>query len=115
MTRVKRGTTSHKRREKTLKYTKGFKWGRKSKERSANEALFHAWSYAFKSRKLLKRDKRKEWQSVINAGARGEQISYSKLMGALKKKNIMLDRKILARLAEHHPEIFKEVVRRTQT
>ncbi len=115
MTRVKRGTTSHKRREKILKYAKGFKWGRKSKERSANEALFHAWSYAFKSRKLLKRDKRQEWQGVINAGARNENLSYSKLMGALKKKNIVLDRKILAELAEHHPEIFKEIVQNVQS
>jgi ribosomal protein L20 len=56
MTRVKRGIIAHKKREKLLKYTKGFKWGRKSKERLAKEALLHAWSHSFHGRKLKKRD-----------------------------------------------------------
>ncbi|MDO8600292.1 MAG: 50S ribosomal protein L20 [bacterium] len=110
MTRVKRGTIAHKRREKILRYTKGFKWGRKSKERSANEALFHAWSYKFKSRKLKKRDFRKQWQITIGAALSEKNMSYSKFIGLLKKKKVALDRKILAELAEQHPEVFAEIV-----
>ena len=110
MPRVKRGTTSLKTRRKTLKYTKGFKWGRKSKERAAKEALLHAWSHAFSDRKKKKRNFRSLWQIKINAAARENDITYSKLVSLLKKKNIMLDRKTLADLAENEPETFKQVV-----
>lgn len=110
MTRVKRGVISHKRREKTLKYVKGFRWGRRSKERSAREALLHAWPHAFVGRKLRKRDFRRIWQIKINAAARANGLSYSKFMAGLKNKNVALDRKILAELAENHPAVFKEVV-----
>lgn len=109
MTRVKRGTIAHKRREKLLAYAKGFKWGRKSKERLAREALLHAWSNAFAGRKLKKRAARRLWQTKISAGAKPAGLSYSALMGALKKKNIILDRKILAGLAQHHPSLFAKV------
>lgn len=110
MTRVKRGVIAHKRREKTLKYTKGFKWGRKSKERSAREALLHAWSYQFKSRKLKKRDFRKQWQTTISAALANKGLSYSKFIGLLAKKKVALDRKILAELAEKHPDVFAKIV-----
>ncbi len=110
MTRVKRGVTSHKRREKILKYAKGFRWGRKSKERLTREALLHAWSYSFHGRKLRKRDFRKLWQIKIGAAAKQNGLNYHTLMSALKKKNIELDRKILAEIAERHPEIFKKIV-----
>ncbi len=110
MSRVKRGTTSLKGRRKTLKYTKGFKWGRKSKERAAKEALLHAWTHAFKGRKEKKRNFRALWQVKINAAARDQDISYSKLIALLKKKNVVLDRKMLADLAENEPETFKQVV-----
>jgi len=110
MPRVKRGTTTHKRRERVLRHVKGFRWGRKSKERFAKEALLHAWSRAFRGRKEKKRVFRKLWNVQINAGARGEGISYSKLFGALKKKNIKLDRKILADLAKNEPAVFKKII-----
>lgn len=111
MVRVKRGVIAHKRREKILKYTKGFKWGRKSKERFAKDALLHAWSHAFRSRKLRKRDFRKRWQTQISAGSRASGgVSYNKFMASLKKKGVTLDRKILAELAQNHPEIFKKIV-----
>jgi large subunit ribosomal protein L20 len=110
MTRVKRGVIAHKRREKTLKYVKGFKWGRKSKERAAHEALFHAWSYKFKSRKLKKRDFRKQWQTTISAALSDKNMSYSKFIGMLKKKNVALDRKILAELAEKYPDVFVKII-----
>lgn len=110
MVRVKRGVIARKRREKILKYAAGFRWGRKSKERLAREALLHAWSYSFHGRKLKKRDFRKLWQIKIGAAARLHDTNYHLLMGNLKKKNIVLDRKILAELAEHHPSIFKKIV-----
>lgn len=110
MVRVKRGVIAHKKREKLLKYTKGFKWGRKSKERLAKEALLHAWSHAFAGRKLKKRDYRRLWQTKIGAAAQNNGTSYSKLMGGLRKNKIELDRKILAELAETRPDIFKKIV-----
>ena len=110
MPRVKRGTIANKRRAKVLKYTKGFKWGRKSKERTAKEALLHAWTHAFRGRKEKKRNFRQLWSVKINAAAREEGMSYSRLISALKKKGVALDRKILADLAEHEPEAFKKVV-----
>lgn len=114
MTRVKRGVTAHKRREKTLKYVKGFHWGRKSKERAAREALLHAWSYAFHGRKQKKSNFRRLWQTKIGSAAKNEGISYSKLIAALAKKNIALNRKILAELAEHHTEAFKEIIQKVK-
>jgi len=110
MTRVKRGKIAHKKRERLLRYTKGFRWGRKSKERAAKEALLHSWSRAFKGRKEKKRDFRALWNVKINAGARKNGIKYSEFMNALKKKNVKLDRKILADLAENEPEVFKKIV-----
>lgn len=110
MSRVKRGKISLKKRKRVLKHTKGFKWGRKSKERAAKEALLHAWTHAFRDRKRKKRDFRSLWQIKINAAARENNITYSKLVSLLKKKNIMLDRKILADLAQNEPEVFKQVV-----
>lgn len=110
MVRVKRGVTAHKRREKLLKYAKGYHWGRKSKERLAREALLHAWSYAFHGRKQKKSNARKLWQIKINAAARSYGVSYSKLIAALHKKGVQLDRKILAELAEQHPDAFQRIV-----
>lgn len=109
MPRVKRGTIAHKKREKVLKKTKGFRWGRKSKERAAKEALLHSMSRAFKGRKEKKRTARATWNVQINAGAR-PVTSYSKLMGELKKSKIALNRKMLADLAKTEPAIFKKVM-----
>jgi len=110
MTRVKRGVIAAKRRRNVLRYTKGFRWGRKSKERAAKEALLHAWSHAFQGRKQKKRDYRALWNVKINAGVRPEGLTYSKFIAGLKRKNIQLDRKILADLAEHEPQVFKKIV-----
>ena len=110
MTRVKRGASANKKRTKILKYTKGFKWGRKSKERAAKEALLHAWTHAFQGRKQKKRDYRAMWQVEINAAAREHGLTYSKLIAGLKKKNIQLDRKILAELAQNEPKVFEKIV-----
>jgi large subunit ribosomal protein L20 len=110
MTRVKRGVNATRKRKKILKYTKGFKWSRKSKERAAKEALLHAWTHEFMGRKKRKRDFRRLWQVKIGAAVKPEGMSYSKFIGGLKKNKIALDRKILADLAEHQPEIFKKIV-----
>lgn len=110
MVRIKRGVIAHKKREKLLKYAKGFHWGRKSKERLAREALLHAWSHAFVGRKRKKRDARRLWQIKINAAARTHEMSYSAFIALLHKKGILLDRKILAELAEYHPHAFTKLV-----
>jgi large subunit ribosomal protein L20 len=110
MPRVKRGTIAHKKREKLLKLTKGYRWGRKSKERAAKEALLHSLSRKFKGRKEKKRVNRGLWQTQINAAVRAEGMKYSRFIDALKKKNVKLDRKILADIAQNEPEIFKKIV-----
>lgn len=110
MPRVKRGKIQTKKRRALLKHTKGFRWGRKSKERAAKEALLHAWSRSFRGRKEKKRVFRKLWNVRINAASRANEMTYSKLMGVLKKKNIKLDRKILADLAKNEPKVFSKVV-----
>ena len=110
MSRVKRGTTANKRRKSVLKSAKGFRWGRKSKERAAKEALLHAWTHAFKGRKEKKRTFRALWNVKINAAIRPHGMNYSTFIAALKKKKILIDRKILADLAENEPEVFKTIV-----
>ena len=110
MTRVKKGVHALKRRRSVLKQTKGFRHGRSKKEKQAKEALLHAGNYAFAHRKDKKSHNRKLWNIKINAGARELGMSYSKLIGALKKKKIELDRKILADLAKNHPKTFAKIL-----
>ncbi len=110
MTRVKRGVTSTRKRKKILKYTKGFRWGRKSKERAAKEALLHAWTHAFRGRKEKKRQMKALWTVKLNAAVRAEGTTYSKFMAALKKADSKLDRKVLADLAENEPAVFKSLL-----
>ena len=110
MTRVKKGLSAHKHRRHLLKQAKGFKWGRKSKYKLAKDALIHAWTFSYRDRKVKKRDFRQLWQLQINAAARALGINYSRLINGLKKKNIEIDRKILAQLIEKHPEVFQKVV-----
>ena len=114
MVRVKRGKSAHKRRKNVLKYTKGFRWGRKSKYKLAKDAIKHAWEYAYRDRKVKKREFRKLWQIRINAACRQAGISYSRFIHSLKQKNIELDRKILSTFAKDHPEIFEKIVKETE-
>ncbi len=114
MSRVKRGTIAHKKRKALLKYTKGFMWGRKAKEAAAKEALLHAWTHAFQGRKQKKRDFRTLWNVKIGSASRPLGLSYSRLIFALKKANVKLDRKILAELAENEPKIFERVIERVK-
>ena len=89
-----------------LAQVKGYRFGRSKKERVAKEAIAHAGAYAFSHRRRKKREFRALWALRINAAARPAGFSYSKLMHALKKNNVTLDRKSLAALAMDHPETF---------
>lgn len=111
MARVKRGTTKNKRRKYLLAQTKGYRFGRKSKERVAREAIRHAGTHAFRHRRAKKREYRNLWLLRINAAVRPLGFSYSKFIDVLKKKNIVLDRKSLATLAKDYPEIFARLTK----
>lgn len=110
MPRVKRGTTHVKRRKNILSRTKGMMWGRKSKIKQARTASVKAGANAYVGRKLKKRDNRATMQVRINAAARENGTTYSKLIKALGDKNISLNRKMLSEIAMHHPEVFKKIV-----
>ncbi len=111
MVRVKKAVNALKTRRNVLRKVKGYVFGRSTKERQATEAIFHAGSYAFAHRRDKKGDARRNWLIKINAALDPMGHSYSKFMGALKKKEIMVDRKILAHLAEAHPETFARIVK----
>ncbi len=112
MTRVKRGIISIKHRRKILSQTKGVRWGRKSKERMAKEALLHAGVHRFQDLRKKKRNFRKLWQIKINAASREHGMPYSVFIHKLNRTKIGLNRKVLAELAEKHPEIFAEIVKK---
>lgn len=110
MTRVKKGVNALKHRKNILRRTKGFRHGRSTKERQATEAIMHAGASAFAHRKDKKGDARKLWNVKISYASKELGTSYSKLIGNLKKKGILIDRKILATLVETNPETFKKIV-----
>ena len=100
------------RRKKVMKSAKGY-WGRRSNVWTvAKNAVEKGLTYAYRDRKVKKRDFRKLWIQRINAGARLEGMSYSEFMGKLKKANIDLNRKVLADLAMNHPDAFKAIVKK---
>jgi large subunit ribosomal protein L20 len=96
----------NKRRKNILAQTKGYRFGRSTKERVAKEAIHHAGAHAFRDRRKKKRDYRTLWALRINAAARTEGFTYSTLIGAMKKAGITVDRKVLATLAKDYPEAF---------
>ncbi|HNB53889.1 MAG TPA: 50S ribosomal protein L20 [Anaerolineales bacterium] len=110
MARVKTGFTRHRRHKKILKLTKG-QFGTRSKLiRRANEAMLKSLWYSFRDRRTRKRELRALWISRINAAARRNGTTYSRLISALKKAEISLNRKMLADLAVRDPEAFTAVV-----
>lgn len=111
MPRVKRGFKARRRRNRVLNQTEGYFLGRKNRFRQAVEVLRHAWEYGYISRKLKKRDFRRLWIVRINAAARINGTTYSRLVSALKKVAVGLDRKILSELAIHDPAAFGAVVK----
>jgi len=110
MTRIKGGILHRKRRAGILKHTKGFMWGRKSKIKLAKIAKYKAGQYAFVSRKTKKRDRRAVYNIKINAAVRKHDLSYSRFIDALKKKGIMLDRKVLSKIAVEYPKVFDKII-----
>ena len=99
MARIKRGVGGIKHRRKVMKLVKGFRAARRRNYRVANEALLHSLAYAYRDRRVRKRDFRSLWISRINAAARKEGMTYSVFMNGLKKSGVTLNRKTLAELA----------------
>jgi len=110
MTRIKRSVSANKRKKNILKQTKGYKGHRSKKYKAAKDAFVHAKVHAYRDRKKKKRTNRALQQIKINSACKQQGISYSKFINELKKKNIELDRKILADLAQNNPEILKKII-----
>lgn len=108
--RVKRGTVRATKRKRLFNKVKGYRWGRKNITRLAKVATLKAGVHAYRHRKNKKQDFRTLWNVQINASARAQKLTYSKLIHALKVAKIDLNRKMLADLAEFHPDVFAAVV-----
>ncbi|MBW2185380.1 MAG: 50S ribosomal protein L20 [Desulfuromonadales bacterium C00003068] len=114
MPRVKRGFKARRRRNKVLKLAKGYRGARSKLFRSATEAVDRALNYAYRDRRVKKRDFRALWIARINAAARLDGVSYSRLIFGLKKAEIALDRKVLAEIAVTDPAAFSAVVEKVK-
>ena len=106
MPRVKRGYTLRRRRKRLLKLAKGFRGPRGNLYRIAREAVDRALNYAYRDRRARKRDFRRLWIARINAAARSNDMSYSRLISGLAKANVAIDRKILSDMAINDPGSF---------
>lgn len=113
MTRVKRGYVARKKRKKVLKLNQGFRGAHSTLFRTAKQQNIKALHYASRDRARRKRDFRRLWINRINAAARKQGFSYSKLMNQLKKSNILLNRKILAQLAIFDAKCFAAILKQT--
>lgn len=111
MPRVKKAVKSRERRKKALSAAKGYRGGRGTLIRSAQETVDRALKFAYRDRKVRKREFRALWIMRINAAARLHDLSYSRLINGLKKANVDLDRKTLANLAVANPEAFAELAK----
>lgn len=111
MPRAKKGFKARRRRNRILKWAKGYRGKRGNCYKPARETVHHAWTFMYRHRRERKGDFRRLWIIRINAAARAIGVSYSKLIGALAKAGIALDRKALADLAIHDPNAFKAVAR----
>ncbi len=115
MARVKGGFVTRRRHNKILKITKGQRMSRHLLWRKANQAMLKSLFYATRDRRQRRRNMRQLWIARINAAARLNGITYSRLMHAMKQANIILDRKILADLAVRDPQAFARVVEVAKT
>ena len=106
MARVKGGTVSRARRKRVLKLAKGYFGSKHTLYRTANEQVMHSFKYAYNDRRKLKGNMRKIWIARINAAARMNDLSYSRLMHGLKLANIEINRKMLSEMAIHDAESF---------
>ncbi|GMQ92171.1 MAG: 50S ribosomal protein L20 [Gammaproteobacteria bacterium] len=109
MPRVKRGVTTHAKHKKVTDRAKGYRGRRKNVFRVANQAVMKAEQYAYRDRRQRKRQFRALWIVRINAAARVNGLSYSRLMSGLKKANVEIDRKVLADLAMNNQEAFSVI------
>ncbi len=114
MPRVKRGVRAHARHKKVMKMAKGYRGGRRRLYKSAREGVDRALCFAFRDRKVRKREFRNLWIIRINAAVRPLGLSYSRFINQLGKANIKLDRKVLADLAVYYPEDFSRIVELAQ-
>ena len=110
MARVKRGNVARKRRNKILRLARGFRGGNGTLFRTANQRVMKALCNAYRDRRRRKRDFRRLWIARINASARINGTSYSRLVNNLKSSNIIINRKMLAQLALNEPECFEKIV-----
>ncbi|MFT7580630.1 MAG: large subunit ribosomal protein L20 [Myxococcota bacterium] len=110
MPRVRRGFKARRRRNKILKAAKGYRGGRSKLFRTAKNAVFKGWGYAYRDRRQKKRSFRRLWIVRINAGARMNGTKYSELIAMLAKANVGLDRKVLADIAAHDPTGFARII-----
>jgi large subunit ribosomal protein L20 len=111
MARIKRGVHGLKHRRKVMKLVKGFRAARRRNYRVANEALLHSLAYAYRDRRVRKRDFRALWISRINAAVRREGMTYSVFMSGLKKSGVTLNRKALAELAVSDSTAFGSLLK----
>ena len=109
MARVKGGTVTRNRRKKVLKLAKGYFGSKHLLYKTAHEQVMHSLKYAYNDRKDLKKEMRKLWIARINAAARMNDISYSRLMHGLKLANIKVNRKMLSEIAIHDPKGFANI------
>lgn len=109
--RVKRGVTTHKKHHKLKKATKGYSHSNRVSVKRSKQTVTRSLQYATRDRKTRKRTFRQLWNARINAAARLNDTTYSKLIAGLKKANVNLDRKILAELAVNEPKAFSAVVK----
>ncbi len=110
MSRVKRGVTTHARHRKIIKAAKGYYGRRKNTFRIANQAVEKAGQYAYRDRKVRKRNFRALWIQRINAAAREHGLTYGRFIHGLSKAGVEIDRKVLADIAVHEPDAFKALV-----
>ena len=110
MARVKGGYTTRHRRKKVIKLAKGYFGAKHKLYKTAHEQVMHSMAYAYRDRRNLKRNMRKLWIARINAAARMNDISYSKLLHGLKLANVEINRKMLSEMAISEPEAFKALV-----
>jgi large subunit ribosomal protein L20 len=114
MSRVKRGVTSHARHKKVLEQAKGYYGRRKNTIRVARQAVEKAGQYQYRDRKVRKRNFRALWIQRINAAVRELGLTYGRFIDGLNKAGIEVDRKVLADLAVHEPEVFKALAGKAQ-
>lgn len=112
MSRVKKGVNALKTRRNILKKVKGYRFGRGTKEKQAQEAIFHAGVSAFAHRKDKKNDMRQLWTIRLSAVLKAHNISYSRFIDKLKKAHIALNRKMLAEMASSTPEVFEKIIKK---